>query len=49
VPERVLRLLILFGFGFALAGCDKCHLPTWSKDGAGGVPLSCHSDAPQPQ
>lgn len=46
---QVPRLLLLLGFGVMLASCDKCHLPTWSKKGADGVPLSCHSDASQPQ
>jgi hypothetical protein len=44
--RTALRLLIVLGFGLSLGACDKCHIPTWPKSSADGVPLSCHSDAP---
>jgi hypothetical protein len=41
--DRLLRLLMLVGFGLALAACSKCDMPTWRHDTA---PQSCHDDPP---
>jgi hypothetical protein len=42
------RLLAIVLCSLMLAGCDKCGHWLWSKDGAQGVPLSCHA-GPSPQ
>jgi hypothetical protein len=44
--DRLLRLFVVAGFGLALAGCDKCIMPTWQPNRAAGPPTSCHDDAP---
>jgi hypothetical protein len=41
--NRLLRLVLVGGLSLALAGCDKCSMPTWRHD---TVPNSCHEDAP---
>jgi hypothetical protein len=45
---RMQRLLAIVLCSLMLAGCDKCGHWLWSKDGAQGVPLSCHA-GPSPQ
>jgi hypothetical protein len=45
---RIQRLMAIVLCSLMLAGCDKCGHWLWSKDGAQGVPLSCHA-GPSPQ
>jgi len=42
--NRILRLLLVVGFGLTLAACDKCIMPTWRHDAP--APQSCHDDPP---
>ncbi|MGA3308354.1 MAG: hypothetical protein ABSD08_07040 [Xanthobacteraceae bacterium] len=44
--DRILRLLVVAGFGLMLGACSKCDVPTWQPNRAPGPPLSCHGDAP---
>lgn len=43
--DRIMRLLMLVGFGLALAACSKCDVPFWRHDSP-AAPQSCHDDAP---
>jgi hypothetical protein len=38
---RGLQLIAIVAFGFALAACSKCDVPTWRHDTA-PAPQSCH-------
>jgi hypothetical protein len=44
--QRMMRLLVVLGFGFALGACSKCDVPTWMPNPS--APHTCH-DGPSPQ
>jgi hypothetical protein len=44
--NRGVRLLAIVVFAAALAGCDKCIMPTWNPNRTPNPPVSCHDDAP---
>jgi len=46
--DRLLRLLVVIGFGLTLAACDKCIMPVWRHD-TPAAPQSCQDDSTQPK
>lgn len=44
--DRILRLVVVLGFGLTLAACSKCDVPTWMPPVPGQAPQTCHDGPP---
>jgi len=43
LKQRLVQLILVAACALALAGCDKCMVPTWNPNRT-AAPTSCHDD-----